>query len=328
MRMFKRRKSLGSRKTGLMVWLVPLALAGLLVWWGVPKLDWGEPWVRLLAPPEQMVLGAKTSITVKAGDADSGLREVRVAVTQGGQEKVVLNRAFPPGGEPGVEEEIPVIIEARALGLKEGQGVLTVIARDRSWHNFFRGRTRTLTKEVVIDLVPVNLTFLSVNHLLHCGGTGVLVYHLNKEVKASGVRVGGFLYRGFPRPGGEPGDYVVLFPVPLEPERPLQIELVAQPRWGREVKRTISLNLKPRRWRQDELNLSEAFLRRVAAAFGAGGEPVQGFLSVNRELRRANHEKVREICRESQPKQLWEGAFQRFRGKPMARFGDQRTYTR
>lgn len=43
-------------------------------------------------------------------------------------------------------------------------------------------------------------------------------------------------------------------------------------------------------------------------------------------MRQANHDKVREICQESSPEQLWEGVFERFKGKPMARFGDKRTY--
>ena len=322
--MFKRRKTRGDRKAGPLLWLVPVALAGLVVWWGAKKLDWGDPWVKLSEQIE--VIGVKTPLTLKAGDAHSGLREIVVTVSQDGQEKVVLNRTFPPGGDPGQEVEVPVTIEAKTLGLKEGKGTLMVRVRDRSWRNFFKGRTQSLKEDVVIDLVPVNLTFLSVNHLLHYGGTGVILYHLNKEVKESGVVKGGHLYRGYPVPKGAKGDYVVLFPIPLEPSGPQQVELVARPQWGQEVKRQIPLNLRPRRWRHDNMNLSEGFLRQVAATFAVGGEPMSGFLTVNRDMRRADHDKVREICQESRPEQLWDGAFQRFLGKPMARYGDKRTY--
>jgi len=43
-------------------------------------------------------------------------------------------------------------------------------------------------------------------------------------------------------------------------------------------------------------------------------------------MRQANHDKVRQACAASQPQPLWSGAFQRFQGKSMARFGDRRTY--
>ncbi len=311
-------------KAGLWLWVIPLALAGLLLWWVVTSLDWDAPWVSLANQVE--VLGAKTEIRVKAGDAKSGLREVRVTVSQEGQEKVVISRTFPPGGEPGTETEIPVTVEAKALGLKEGKATLAVAVWDRSWRNRFKGRGQTLTREVVVDLVPVSLTFLSVNHLLHYGGTGVILYRLNKEVQESGVVVEGRFYQGFPNPKGNKGDFLVLFPIPLEPGGSYQVELVARPQRGQEVKRQVPLNLRPRRWRHDNMNLSEGFLRQVAASFSAPGDPVSAYLSINRDMRCANHEKLREICRQSHPEQLWAGAFQRFLGKPMARFGDKRTY--
>lgn len=324
--MVTRGKKRWNKKVGQALWLLPLALVGLMVWWGVANLDGDDPWVNL--PDQTLVLGAKTDLMVKAGDATSGIKEMVVTVSQDGREKVVLNRTFPPGGEPGTEVAVPVTIETKAMGLKEGKGALTVAVRDRSWRNWFKGRSSSLKRDLVVDLVPLNLTFGAVNHLLHYGGTGLILYHLNKEAKESGVVVGDRLYQGFPNPKGDKGDYLVLFPIPLEPAVPFQVELVARPQVGQEVKRRIPLNLKPRRWRHDNMNLSENFMRQVAATFSVGGgDLVQGFLAVNRDLRKANHDKVREICRAgSQPQALWTGAFQRYLGKPMARYGDKRTY--
>jgi murein DD-endopeptidase MepM/ murein hydrolase activator NlpD len=322
--MSKSGKNRSEKKTGWLLWLLPLAVAVPLAWLGFRSLDRDDPWVTL--PEEFAVLGPKSEVTVKAGDAKSGLREVLVKVSQDGQDKLVVSRTFPPEGQPGQEVEIPLTLVAKDLGLNEGPATFTVAARDRSWRNGFKGRTRLLTKDLVVDLVPVNLAFLNVNHLLYYGGTGLILYHLNKETAASGVVVEGRLYRGFPVPGGNKGDHLVLFPIPREPAAPYQVELTARPKYGQEVKNRISLNLKPRKWRQDEMSLSENFLRQVSAAFSAQGDLTEAFLSVNREMRQTNHDKVREICRESRPEQLWEGVFERFKGKPMARFGDKRTY--
>lgn len=319
------RKWSVSKKAGYVLWLIPLAGLGLLLWWGFAALDWEDP---VLQGPEGLtVLGRRTTVTLKAADASSGLKEVRVTLTQGGQEKVVLTQTFPPGGEPGKETEIPVQVAPPELGFSEGKATLTATVRDRSWRGFFQGRSATWSREVVIDLVPVHLAFEGVNHLLHFGGTGVMRYRLNKEVAESGVRVNGRLSPGYPLPQGEKGEYVAFFPIPLEPTVPFSVELVARPGVGEEVKRPVPLTLKPRKWRHDNMNLSENFLRQVAATFQVQHpDPLQAFLTVNREMRRANHEKLRSLCQKSQPQALWSGAFQRYLGKPMARFGDKRTY--
>lgn len=318
------RKGSMTKKAGYILWLIPLAGLGLLVWWGLATLDWEAP---VIQGPDLKVLGRHTTITLKAADASSGLREVRVILSQGDKDKEVLRRTFPPGGEPGTETEITVQLAPTELGLTEGPATLRATVWDRSWRNFFRGRSTAWSREVVIDLVPLNLSLEGVNHLLHFGGTGLIRYRLNKEVAESGVRVGGRLYPGYPLPQGGKGEKVAFFPIPLEPSLPFQVELVARSGLGEEVKRPVPLRLKPRKWRHDTMPLSEPFLRQVAATFQVHHpDPLEAFLLVNREMRRANHERLLELCRQSHPEPLWKGAFQRFLGKPMARFGDQRTY--
>ncbi len=82
--------------------------------------------------------------------------------------------------KPGEKVEIPVTLEPKALGFKEGKAALTVQVRDRSWRDLFRGRSANLTQALTIDLVPISVSFQSVSHLLHAGGTGVIGYRLNK----------------------------------------------------------------------------------------------------------------------------------------------------
>ena len=298
----------------------------VLVWLAAGRLDFDDPTVTLKTPVE--VVGAKTGLTIEAGDQTSGLREVKVTFSQGDQSKVVAERTFPPGGAPGESVEVPVILEPKALGFKEGKARLTVEAWDRSWRNLFKGRTATLSQEVVIDLVPVNLTFQATSHLLHAGGTGTICYRLNKEVKESGVVVGNRFYQGFPNPKGTKGEYVVLFPVPQEGPAAFRVDLVARPSLGNEVKQAVSLHAKPRRWRHDSLNLNEGFLRKVATTLPVTNpnDLLGSYLEVNRNLRKLNHETYKKISAQSAPQPLWSGAFKRFFGKPMARFGDRRTY--
>jgi murein DD-endopeptidase MepM/ murein hydrolase activator NlpD len=314
-------------KTRYLLWAVlGLGLVACLTWLALGRLDFDDPWVSFKTPVE--TVGPQTALTVEAGDESSGLREVRITFTQASQEKVVLDRKFPPGGAPGEKVELPLTLEPKALGFKEGKATLTVKVRDRSWHDLFQGRTSTLSREVTIDLVPLTIAFQAVSHLLHAGGTGVICYRLNKSAKESGVLLGGRLYLGYPNPKGPQNDYVVLFPVPQEASGPVQVQLAARPASGPEVKQAVTLQVKPRKWRHDKMNLSDGFLRKVAASFPVAnsGDLLAAYLEVNRDLRQRNHEKFRQACSQSNPQPLWTGAFMRFLGKPMARFGDRRTY--
>jgi murein DD-endopeptidase MepM/ murein hydrolase activator NlpD len=325
--MRKLAKARWGRKASYVAWgALALGLLGFLVWLVIGRLDFDEPWVKLKTPVE--VVGVKTTLAIEAGDAGSGLKEVKVTFSQGDRHQVVLDRHFPPGGEPGKAAELPVTLEPKALGFKEGKATLAVLVRDRSWRNWFQGRSQTLTREVVIDLVPLTLGFQSVSHLLHAGGTGLICYRLNKPAKESGILLGGRLYQGFPNPKGKDGEYVVLFPVPREAAGQIQAELEARPSLGTEVKQVVSLKVKPRKWRRDNMNLTDGFLTKVAASFPVAHpqDLLQAYLEVNRDLRRRNHERFIQICSHSQPQPLWSGAFTRFLGKPMARYGDQRTY--
>jgi murein DD-endopeptidase MepM/ murein hydrolase activator NlpD len=315
------------RKIGYVFWgAAGLALVAVLVWLVAGGLDFDDPTVALKTPVE--AVGAKTVLTVVAGDQSSGLREVKVTFSQGAQSKMVAGRTFPPGGGPGETVEIPVTLEPKALGFTEGKAALTVEARDRSWRNMFRGRMTSLNQEVVIDLVPLNLTFQAVSHLLHAGGTGTICYRLSKEVKECGVLVGNRFYQGFPNPKGTKGEYVALFPVPQEGPPAFRVELVARPPQGNEVRQVVSLHAKPRRWRHDSINLSDGFLRKVASSFPAANpnDLLGTYLDVNRNMRRQNHELFHKISAHTTPQPLWSGPFKRFFGKPMARFGDRRTY--
>ncbi|MEW6659493.1 MAG: M23 family metallopeptidase [Thermodesulfobacteriota bacterium] len=313
---------------GSLIFFVLLVVAGLaaVIWLGLAQLDREAPWVNLQPPGE--VVGVKTAFTLEASDPDSGLKEVRVTITQGPLEKVVLSRGFPPGGAPGAKVELPFTLEPQALGLKEGKARISVSVRDRSWRDWFQGRTASLSREVTIDLVPLNLTFLSVNHLLHAGGTGVIRYRLSKPAKESGVVIDSRFFAGFPQPGGPAGEYVALFALPRETSGAASVEVVAKPGTGPPVQQKVTIKIKPRRWRHDKMNLSDNFLHKVAGDFKTGnpGDPLSAYLEVNREMRKANHERLRQVCSQSKPQPLWSGGFQRFLGKSMARFGDRRAY--
>ena len=290
-------------------------------------MDSDVPWVRL--EPDIAVVGQKTEFTAQAGDETGGLQDVSIRVSQGELEKILLDRSFPPGGEGGVAVSLPFALEPKKLGLQDGPVLLTIEARDRPWQKFFKAKTTVLTRELLVDLVPITVEFQKTGLLLYAGGTGLMCYRLNRAPRESGVRIGGRLYRGFPNPGGNSGDYVVLFPVPMDAQGEFPVELVGEASVGNSrASQTVTLTARPRKWRERNIRLSDNFLSKVQAGFDTedAGDPLSAFLLVNRTVRRQNGERIAKACSESRDAPLWNGPFERFRGATMARFGDQRTY--
>ena len=81
------------------------------------------------------------------------------------------------------------------------------------------------------------------------------------------------------------------------------------------------------------MQLSDKFLNQKMPDFQPlppelrGKSPLEIFGYVNGQLRLANETTLRELCRQSDPRQLWEGTFLRMKdASPMAQFGDRRTY--
>lgn len=321
------RKSLNlGRKSFFFLGGLVLGGLAILIWLILGSLDSEDP---RLTPSEKIALiGPQASFTLEAEDRQSGLKDLKVTITQAGQEREVLTRTFPPEGEPGSTVKVPVTLNSKALGLQEGKATLTVSAVDRSWRNFFQGRTTRLTWDADVTLVPITVSFVAMSHLLRPGGSGLVVYRVNKTPKESGIQITNRFFPGYPLAKGPEGTYGAFFALPMDGPALVSAEIIARAGAGNEAKQSVSLRLAPRRWRADKMNLSEGFLQQVAAKFpeASQGDLLKTFLEVNRTMRQANHDKARQTCAKTQTQLLWSGAFQRFQGKPMARFGDRRTY--
>lgn len=136
--------------------LVRGGLVALILWLIFGAMDWYDPWIEL--KPEQAVLGPRTEFLLEAGDKDSGLRDIRVSVVQSSEEKVIMIRTFSRmnglfgyKGSKFTKIEMPVVADAKELGLKEGKAKIVVTAHDFSWRNRFQGRVTTLIREVEVS---------------------------------------------------------------------------------------------------------------------------------------------------------------------------------
>ncbi len=319
----------------LILGVAGIALIFLIIGLGFVWRDSVGPEITLT--PETDVVGVKTVYSLNAQDHGSGLREVRAVLRQGDKDKEVavrnyFRKGWLRGGESRRIEET-LTLEPAAWGFKDGPAELVISARDFSWGRFFQGNLTTLTREVKIDLVPLRLSLRSINNHLNQGGTGLVIYQLNKPPAASGVVVNNRVFPGYTLPGKD-GFYLAFFAVPYNIPSPFTLELTARDQGGAVVRERVAYRLKPQRWRHDRLNLSSDFFSRKMPEFQelfpelrGLSNPLEVFLRVNRDMRQADHKKIIDICKKSSSDRLWQGAFLRLpNSKPMARFADQRTY--
>jgi murein DD-endopeptidase MepM/ murein hydrolase activator NlpD len=209
--------------------------------------------------------------------------------------------------------------------------MLEVWAKDHSWLPRF-SQEPAATQAVVVDLTPPTIGVVSEERIAKLGGSETVVYRVTPDTTESGVQVGKEYFPGVAGMFADPNLRVAVFALAQDaPDaRPV---VVAADEAGNRQKATVGIVVKPRVFADKRLELTQDFLaRKVPELLHANGMPdgpdlVDGYLRINRELRAKTELRLREICRESAPKQLWEGGFLRLpNSAPLSGFADRRSY--
>lgn len=314
----------------LLAFLVVAGLAVLLATRAEPL----GPTVTLETPLD--AVGRATALRLVARDRGTGLAHLEVRLVPGeGTPAVVASETYPSRGFGwpwSVDERtLTATIDAAAARVPEGPATLEVWATDHSWLAWLRRGPR-LTHAVTVDLTPPSLEVLSAQHVARLGGSECVVYRAGADAVTSGVQVGAEF---FPGVGGLFADGALraaLFAIPQDaPDaKPTAVAVDAA---GNRRSTGIDVDVRPRTFADKTLPLSTDFLTRKvpellqANGLDPSGDLVAGYLRINRELRAATETRVRELCRESIPQPLWQGAFLRLpNSAPLSGFADRRSY--
>jgi murein DD-endopeptidase MepM/ murein hydrolase activator NlpD len=307
-----------------------IALIALLVTVAEPL----GPQVELTTPPE--VVGASTPLRLVARDRGTGLSavEIRLASPQVPEPIVVAREEYPRQSwrGSGVHEVVLTpVLDAAKSRLPEGPATLEVWAADHSWVGFVR-RGPALVQPIAIDVTPPALEILSKQHVGRLGGSECLVYKVGPDTVTSGVQVGDLYFPGTSGLFADASLRAALFAMPESlPNAPFVA--VAVDAAGNRRTSSFDLVVKPRSFPEKTLSIDGDFLRRkVPDLLRDNGMPVptdlvQGYLVVNRDVRRTTEVRLREISRESEPAPRWQGALLRMpNSAPLSGFADRRTY--
>jgi len=200
-------------------------------------------------------IGKQKTLVIHFTDNRSGLSHVDMALVQDDKSHTLASLDFPEKGT--LEKTVSVNIYPADLKLHDGEATVTVTASD---HSLFRNTAR-LVEKVAIDTVPPQLSILSTAHNVQAGGSGLAVFRVSKEVEKSGVQIGSDFFTGYPVVLGGKTTFLSYFPVPLSSEKgSLKMAVHVRDRGGNEVVSALPSHLKPKRFRRDNLDLSEQFL--------------------------------------------------------------------
>jgi murein DD-endopeptidase MepM/ murein hydrolase activator NlpD len=282
-------------------------------------------------------LGRSQEILLSVSDPDSGLRQLWVGLLKDGRESVLYDESFPSAGffQGGTTQDasakIPVL--PPDLGFSDGKAILRVVVRDYSWRDWWKGNKTYVEKPVQIDTRAPEIEVFTQAHNINQGGAGLVIYRTSEKCSESGIQVGDHFFPGQTGYFKDQHIFLAFFALGYEQGRDTGIYLKAVDLAGNTGKGGLNYHIRRKRFHKDHINISDRFLKKKLPDFDselqhvAYKSPVERFLFINRELRKANYLKIAEVCRRSDNQLYWQGAFLRLpNAANRAQFADYRTY--
>jgi murein DD-endopeptidase MepM/ murein hydrolase activator NlpD len=328
----EQRDGLWRRRFRVTLVLVVIGGLGFLGW---TKLEWHRPTAELLHPLD--AVGRESTIDVRIRDAGTGLSRSRVEIESGGVRTLLAGEQYPAASwrKSTVDERtLAVPVQAVEHKIAEGPATIRVYADDYSWLRWFRAERPAIEIATTVDVTPPTLEVLSTEHYVKIGGAEFMLYKASPDTVRSGVQVGTYFFPGTARLFDDAAISAAFFSVPQDLDTHAIPKAVAEDAAGNRREVNFHTVVKPRRFADKTLAIDDDFLARkvpeILAASGLPPEPdlVKGYLYINRNLRKASEERIREATRASAPAPLWEGAFFRQpNSSPLSGFADRRSYT-
>ena len=283
-------------------------------------------------------------INITASDKGAGLKHVTVSLVQKDNEKVLLDKSYPPSSIQSLfsdniilSDTFTIPVEMRKYGMNDGEAIIRIVVTDYAWRKWTKGNSFYQERPVIIDTVPPRLQVLTSQHNVSKGGVGLVIYKLDEENVQSGVRVGENFFPGYSGVFKDPMVITALFALDHTQGADTRIAVEARDMAGNEIKRGFYHYIKDKNFRSDTLRISDSFLEFKMPDFDLGPMEAQflmeenpllaKFLYINETLRQQNVETVAKAPSDTRGELMWEGRFSRLTGAAnRARFADKRTY--
>ena len=316
--------------------LIPLGIILILFIWLFTVIFEGEK-PRIALDPLPDYISGKQSFKIKISDLKRGLKTLLVSYSQGGRDIKVVEIKFPFEGllnRQGLHQfEKDFDIDPSKLHLAQGRLDLNIQVWDYSRRGGGDGNMTLLQHKMTVDTIPPAIMSVSKMHNINIGGSGLVIYRPSSDTAESGVFVDDIFFPGFTAvEDSKEGLFLAYFALPHNSGINPSIYLWAKDKAGNITNSTFYYHIRMKRFRNDEINISDNFLKRVLPYFSfydfdPGMSDKEKYIKINTELRKADNEKLKDLMKRTTPKKLWEGSWLRMKNAAtMARFGDHRIY--
>jgi hypothetical protein len=264
------------------------------------------------------------------------LRRARIDLLKDGKVTLLLEKDYPALGflrrGAVTSDQLSMPVDPRKLHISDGKALLQLSVWDYSWRGWWNGNLRYVERPVMIDTQAPRIEVISRAHNLHQGGSGLVIYRLSEGCPVQGVVVGDNFFPGYSGYFKDKQVYIALFALSYLQGRDTQLMIRAVDEAGNVGVAGFPHYIQADRFRKDKINISDSFLNwkmpELAKGHGlANASLLDKFLYVNRTLRKENNARAKALCKNSEGRILWSGAFKRFPDSATrARFADARDY--
>jgi Peptidase family M23 len=318
----------------LVLFLIPLLLVV-----GLALLRVGPaPQIEIKA--DRPGIGRLTNLSVHVHEPARGLGRVTVALVQDTLEETLATRNNQPrrfwsfwGALPRTDEDIRFAVGRDTTGLKPGPAIIRVTAeRAGTWLR--HPRPVVLEKTMTVRFTPPTLERTSGEVYVNQGGSEVVVYRVGQTSIKDGVQAGAWFFPGFPLPGGGPHDRMALFAMPYDLADVSKVHLVAEDELGNTALQSCIDKFFPKAVKPDTIPLTDAFMTKVTTEILSHtpemkdtGNLLQNYLELNRDLRKIDAERFKQLAAASKPEFLWRRTFLPIANSAVrSSFADRRSY--
>ena len=314
------------------VFVLLAAVVGLVVatvWWF--KLEPGPPSIEFENAKDVVGRNGVWDVVVRA-KGHPGLHRIDMQLRAGGQSYPLFAEELPEDGRA-IERRIHVETDLASTGVAQGPAQLEVRADTRAWHPMGGARAAVATRDLTIDTVPPRIDLLTTQHNMRLGGASLVLFRVSPDAVDAGVQVADYYFPAVRGYFADPEAALALFAVPQNLRADARPVVRAVDAAGNQQQVALPVLIKDRKFPERQLAVDDAFLqRKVPEILTAVHKPVpadlkEGYLIVNRDVRRESEERLHAITATSADHPLWTGVFHRqSNAAPMSAFADRRAY--
>jgi murein DD-endopeptidase MepM/ murein hydrolase activator NlpD len=319
-------------------WFAGIAVAILLLpvlWLLLARLEGQKP--EIIFEQASPFIGKSHDFSLSITDPNSGLRKIWVAMIQNGKEVILTEQDFPSagifsGGEI-KSKSLNIPFEPQEHEFSDGKVILRLAVWDYSWRGWWQGNQVYLEKNLTIDTQPPEIELISTQHNLSQGGAGLVIYRTSEDCRLSGVHVGDNFFPAHAGYYKDPRIRLAFIGLGYQQGPGTQIWIEAVDEAQNSAKARVKHYIRKKVFKNDDIQISDRFLNAKVPEFENSnsldwsGSLVDKFLKINRDLRKANYQKLSELAQTTDTTKRWNGKFLRMPGAAkQAGFADHRTY--